>query len=338
MIGGKIRKNLSCETVLARVDEYNIMSYYLGEPIDLKKRYPSPFRSTGVDNHPNLCFMYGVDGKLIFKDFARGVGGDCFRFVQELFKLNLNQALEKIDDDFGLNIRSGKQSKFKANITERPEPIHKQKLIQIIPRDLTYEELCYWKEYNITPQELKLYNILGIQKLYLNKQLIPNVNKELRFAYVYDQYLKIYSPFSKEYKWISSCPNDYISGFDKIKYKVFIGKQDKRLIITKSLKDQIILSKFFPDVISTQNESTASIHNDDMQVILKGYDPKCVYMAYDNDEAGVKASTYYTEHYGFNYINVPKIFRREGIKDWSDLVKVKDLDTMRNYLKIKNLI
>lgn len=339
MITGKLKEKLSRESILSKVDDYNIITYYLGEQIDFKKKFASPFRDKGVDTNPNLAFFPGEDDKILFKDFANGVGGDCFKFVQELFKINFHEALQKIDEDFGLGIQ-GKEAKFKIQLTKKPDSIHKQsKLIQIVPRDVFIDkELEYWRSYHIGLQELNDYNIYPIERLYLNKQLITNPNKELRFAYLYDEYLKIYSPFSKDFKWISSCPNDYISGFDKIKYKVLTGTQDKKLIITKSLKDQIILSKFFPDVCSTQNESSASINDENMQVIIRGYEPKNVYIAYDNDEAGVRASCYYTTNWGFNYVNVPKIYRREGIKDWSDLVKEKDLDTMRNYLKIKKLI
>ena len=199
------------------------------------------------------------------------------------------------------------------------------------------KELDYWKQFEITASELNKKGILPIQKLFLNKQVISNPDKELRFAYIFDEYIKIYAPYGR-FKWMSSCPNDYISGFDEIKYKIFKGEQDKRLIISKSVKDELVLKKFFKDVCSTQNESSNSISPEDMEIIRKGYEDSFVYMAYDSDQAGVKNSQYYTENYHFNYFNVPKIFLREGIKDWADLVKHKGLDTMENYLKIKKLI
>jgi hypothetical protein len=339
MIQGKAKEKLNAEAILSKVDDYNIISFYLGEEFDFKRKFQSPFREKGTDNKPNLCFFPGENDRILFKDFANGIGGDCFKFVQEKFKINFHEALQKIDADFGLGIKANAEPKFKIQLTKKPDSIHKQtKLIQVIPRSFTPEELAYWADYEITEQELIEHNVFSIEKLYINKQLVANYKKELRFAYLFDDYLKIYSPLSQEFKWISSCPNDYISGFDKIKHKVFTGTQDIRLIISKSVKDEIVLSKFFKDVCSTQNESSASINDENMSYILKGYPPKSVYISYDNDEAGVRASQYYTEGYGFNYVNVPRVFRREGIKDWSDLVKHKGLDTMENYLKIKKLI
>lgn len=337
MINGKEKEKLKKEDILEKVDDYNIIRFYLGQDFDYKKKFPSPFRGK-PDDIPNLCFFPGDNGKILWKDFANGKGGDCFKFVQELFGINFHNALLKIDKDFGLGLHS-KPSDVKIQLKEKPDSIHKQtKLIQIVSRPFTPEDLQYWGSFEITEEELKAKNVFSIEKLYINKQLVPNYQKQIRFAYLFDDYLKIYSPLASEYKWISSCPNDYISGFDTIKWKIFKGIQAKRLIISKSVKDEMVLSKFFKDVCSTQNESSASINPENMEIIKKGYNPEDVFISYDNDEAGVQASLYYTKNYGFNYVNVPQIYRREGIKDWADLVKHKGLKAMENYLKIKKLI
>jgi hypothetical protein len=341
MIKGRIKElqRLDTEAILSKVDDYNIIRYYLGQDFNFKKDFHSPFRGKG--SRPNLRFFEGDagGGRIMFKDFATGQAGDCFRFVMFLHGCNFFEALEKIDEDFGLGIKAHKSPVFKVQLKKKPDSIHKQaRLVQVLPREFTKEDLEYWSRYEITQAELERKNVYSVDKLYMNKQLLPSKKDELRFAYQFDQYIKVYAPLSKEYKWISSCPNDFISGFDDIKYKIFKGIQSKKLIISKSVKDEIVLSKFFKDVCSTQNESPGAINYDDMGWILRGYNPEDVYIAYDNDETGVNASTYFTEGYRFNYVNVPKIFRREGIKDWADLVMYKGLDTMENYLKIKKLI
>lgn len=338
MIKGKEKEKLDKQTILNKVDDYNIIRFYLGQDFNFKKKYPSPFRGK-VDKKPNLTFFSGDDNRILYKDFANGKSGDCFSFVQELYGITFKEALIRIDSDLCLGIKSKPTKTFKIQLKEKPDSIHKQsKVIQITSKPFTLEELKYWEDYQISQEDLIRKNVFSIEKLYINKQLVPNYNKELRFAYLFDDYLKIYSPLSQGYKWVSSCPNDFISGFDEIKYKIFKGIQAKRLIISKSVKDEMILSKFFKDVCSTQNESKESINRENMEWILKGYKPENVYISYDSDDAGVEASTYYTKNYGFNYVNVPKVFRREGIKDWADLVKHKGLDTMENYLKIKKLL
>jgi len=41
--------------------------------------------------------------------------------------------------------------------------------------------------------------------------------------------------------------------------------------------------------------------------------------------------------HGFNYINVPRKYLVEGIKDWADLAKTHGMQTIENYLKEKGL-
>lgn len=329
---------LSKKAILSKIDDYSIMSHYLGEELDLKKKYSSPLRDGKRDENPNLSFFVGDDDEILFKDFAGDKSGDCIKFVQAIYNLDYNEALKKIDEDFGLGILSNSNPVFKINITKKPDSIFKQeKLIQVFTRDFTEGDLKYWSHYEINKQELENKDVSSVDTLYINKKRYPFNN--LRFAYLFDnRYVKVYTPLSKEYKWISSCPNDFMSGFDNIKFKIFKGNQDKKLIISKSVKDEIILSKFFKDVCSTQNESLGALNEENVDTILRGYDPKNVYVAYDSDKAGVSASTAICKKYGFNYVNVPKIFLREGIKDWADLVRHKGLDTLENYLKIKKLV
>lgn len=335
MIKGNEREKLTSKAILSKVDDYNIIRHFLGQDFDFKKKFHSPFRK---DREPNLCFFPGNDGRILFKDFATGVSGDCFNFVSKLnHDENHNDVLMRIDREMGLGIQS--KPVFTIKLVKKPDSIHKQaKLIQVVTKPFSTWDIDYWNSFEIYVPELLNKNVHSVKELYLNKQFIPNPYKELRFAYLFDDYLKIYSPFSKDFKWMSSTPNDYISGFDDIKHKVKFGLQDKILIISKSVKDELILKKFFKDVCSTQNESFAAINEENMQWILRGYEPKNVYIAYDSDNAGVQASKYFSESYGFNWINTPQIFQREGIKDFADLVKHKGLDTLENYLKIKKLI
>lgn len=340
MIGGKevVRnKNfveITEESILAKTTDYTIISYYLGEPVSFKKDYHSPFRSD--KRRPNLRFFLGSKGAILFKDFACGLSGNWVEFVKKKYNLGYNEALRKVYYDLGLDI--GSESKYPMRINVPPK---EKKLIQIVPKPFTLEDHLYWKQYELTYEELNNGNtkVFSIEKLYLNKQLLPSTPSELRFAYQFDQYLKIYTPYNTNgFKWMSTTPNDYISGFDDIKYKVFSGTQDEKLIISKSVKDEKILRKFFKDVCSTQNESPNAINRKNLETILKGYKPNNVYIMYDSDTPGVEASLYFTKNYGFNYLNTPKIYLREDIKDWADLVKFKGLDTMANYLKIKNMI
>lgn len=341
MIKGNIGKpeEIKVEDILAKVDDYNIIRFYLGEDFDFKRKFRSPFRDGGIDNTPNLCFFPGEE-RIIYKDFANGKSGDCFKFVQEIFGLTFYQALLKIDKDLGLGLKDKSNSPvFKIQLEKRPKNLQKtDTIIQIIPRDFTKEDIDFWSSFHITQGELERKKVHSVDRLYVNKQLMQNRENSPRFAYEYDQYLKIYTPFSKTLKWISSCPNDYISGFDEIKFKIFSGKQSDKLIITKSLKDEIILSKFYPDVCSTQNESEKAINDESIQWILKGYKRENVYIAYDGDKAGKDATMLLTYKYGFNSLDIPSVAIQLGMKDWADIAREGSLGTVEKVLKSQGFI
>lgn len=341
MIKGVFRKNISREDIFDKVDDYNIIRFYLGSDFDFKKAVPSPFRAENKpDKTPNLKFFKNKEGKIIWKDFALDEpGGDAITFVMRLGnnELTYQETIEKIKKDFGID-GNGNTSKD-IKLRKAPEASqHIKKTIQIIAKKFSNKDLEYWGQFYITKGELEKKNVLSIQKLWLNKQLITNPKKELRFAYPLEEYIKIYIPENKDFKWISTIPINLVSGIREIISKIDSGTQDKKLVITKSVKDEILLKKFFRDVCSTQNECHVSLSEENIQKILTGYKPEDVYIAFDNDKTGVKSSKYYTEKYGFNYINVPKIYIREKITDWGDLVKEKDLETMERYLQIKKLI
>lgn len=359
--GVEKRKDILDKDIIFKfINDENIYNYYLNnkkisDKLDIKKFYPSPFRLNG-DENPNLrFFLSGDEGKerLLFKDFASNQSGDSISFIMELLNLNYPEALKRIYLDFEIENKINKTEnldtlKNKNQINNENENIKRIKntLIQIIPRDFTKEELNYWKEYYITKEELNLNNIYSEDRLYLNKKLIRKekkidcyYNSNYRFAYLYDQYLKIYTPYSKNNKWLSNTPNDFISGFDDIKYKIFRGIQDEKLIISKSKKDEIVLKKFFKDVCSTQNESVSSINEENLDIIRKGYKKENIFIAYDSDAPGVKASKHYTDAYGFKWVNPPRdLISQEGIKDFAEMIKYKGENSLYEYFKSKNLI
>ena len=336
MIKGREKETLTLKTVLSRVSQYDIYKYYLGHDFDFRKKYISPFRE---DKTPSLGFKYVSNGDIIYRDFGDDrYRGNIIKFMYQLYGLNYNEALKKIDEDLDLGILKPAtgDKKFKITLTKLPEFKEKDNVIQITTRSFTEEDIKYWWQYHISLKELIENDVYSIEKLWLNK--VPFIFKSnLRFAYLYDDKFKIYQPYNKECKWITNTRNSYVSGIDLIKYKCHTGIQDNKLIITKSKKDEIILKKFFKDVCSVQSEGTGSLTGETIEYLKKHYGAKNIYIFFDSDQPGVKASKYYTDH-GLNYVNIPRIYLYEGIKDCGDLVKEKGLDTLENYLRIKKLI
>lgn len=332
MVAGKVKEELTNETILKRISEFDIYRYYVGEDFPIGKMIHSPMPGR-KDNHPSFLignragFMYHID-------FADGrLKGNCFQFVMQKEMLpNYDSALRKIDKDFNLGIREGKLEDVKAPVFIQPTLIEtEQKFFQVqYTSKLNLEEKRYWDEYYITPIELEENDIYVVKKLWIDRQLQPMKLGELCFGYKEGPLWKIYRPTAcRRRKWLNNMTLDTIEGLDKI------VKAEKG-VVTKSRKDRVVLKKFIKDVISVQNESLHALPPDKAKIISDNWDE--VYVNYDNDEAGKKNSWIVTKEYGYRHINVPDSYLSENITDPSDLIKAYGPDTVYNYLQSKNLI
>src|SRR5690606_27079001 len=97
--------------------------------------------------------------------------------------------------------------------------VKSKKLIQFIPDEWSKRHLHYWRTYEIGLDELlEEKDIYPVKELYIDKKHYKNYNNELRFAYVEEGGVKIYSPFSKKMKWLSSLPLTHIFGLNRLPY------------------------------------------------------------------------------------------------------------------------
>jgi len=333
MIKGVKKVKLSPESVLQRISEYDIFRYYMPDRgWKVNQVTYSPFR-----NERNPSFMIGnKNGYLSFIDFAdTNKRGGCFDFVQMLFNLaSLHDVLRMIDRDFGLGIYGKPTGEYKRIVAEykQPEDVGKRySLIQVQTRPFTKEELAYWNQYHQDIQDLRDNNIYSIKKLYLNKQLFSLKETELRFGYFYDGHWKIYRPYSeRKTKWV---PNNVpITAMD--------GKQDiencRIAFINKSKKDYMVMKKIYPCCCAVQNEGVACFSHENVEYLKANSDVQI--LSFDSDVAGVANSQQITKLFDFEYLNVPKKYLKEGIKDWADLAKAHGLKAIEEYLTEKQLL
>jgi len=195
MISGRKKTKLTIEAVLDRVSEYDIFRWYMPDKSwKINQVTYSPFRQ---ENNPS--FLIGnKHGRLSFIDFAdTSRRGDCFTFVKTLYNLQcIDDVLKMIDRDFNMGIANGAPTQeYKKIISEykQPEDLGKRySMIQVKTRKFTQEELAYWNQYHQDIQDLRDNNIYSVSKVYLNKQLFPIKDNELRFGYFYDGHWKIY--------------------------------------------------------------------------------------------------------------------------------------------------
>ena len=333
--GSRKSDHIKVEDVLSKISEYDIFMFYMPHK-NWKLNTPtlSPFR-----REHNPSFLIGTkNGRVQYIDFTdTSVKGGCFDFVQELFGIShLQEALQLIDKDFGLGL-SGKINinKYKRIVADYKQPeIEEEKkysIIQVITRKFTSRELAYWNQYHQDEMDLKANNVYAVKKVYLNKSLFPLKESELIFGYLYDDRWKIYGPYrDKSFKWV---PNNVpITAMD--------GKADilncHTAFINKSKKDYMVMKKLFPTSCAVQNEGMGCFSEENVRYIKDN--SKFQLLSFDSDDVGVKNSQQITNSFGFGYINVPRKYLIEGIKDWADLAKAYGMEEVENYLKQRKII
>jgi len=248
--------------------------------------------------------------------------------------VSMDDVLKKIDQDFGLGFnRAGVIGDYKRIIAEykQPEELGKRyALIQASVRKFTHEELEYWNQYHQSLDDLRANNVFSIKEVFLNKSRFPLKEIDLRFGYLYDGHWKIYRPFvDKRSKWVpNNVPITALDGQD--------GQMCSNLMIQKSKKDFMVMSKVYPHNVAVQNEGIACFSHENV-AYFKEVSGRQI-LSFDSDATGVTNSKQITELFGFDYCNVPRKYLKEGIKDWADLAKAHGLEVIENYLKEKGLL
>jgi hypothetical protein len=326
MIKAKKRKILNVDTILSLVSEYSIYRFYLKRDFKLGHTIKSPFRE---DDNPSFGIMATKSGRLYHTDFARTeYRGTFVDLVMQLYQIPYNEALSRIDEEMGLGINSSKET-YQELVKEYKQPkIEKQDtFIQVKAKKFDPSELAYWNSYHIDLQDLKNNDVYSVKKLYINRIQYPINPHDLCFGYLLEDSWKIYWPYApKKDKWKSNIPIDRMWGMENIKSGC------NKVVVTKALKDMIILKKILPEVAATQNESTVSINNINIEILQNNC--KEVYLNFDSDSAGIINCTFYNQ-YGFKWINVPSEYRE---KDFADLARNQGMESVVSYFKKKGIV
>lgn len=286
-----------------------VFCYYLGYTYNLGKVFNSPLRK---DANPSFAIFEGNNG-LMFKDFATGESGDCIKFVQLMFNISRNKAITKILVDLFLsNLRHSTTKNISNYHSNRKVP--RNVSIGLKTRDMDDIDISFWKQFYITKGTLDKYKVVSCSHVWINDNLIwKRTDKEPIFAYLIDDHIKIYRPYSeRKSKWGGNTNENNLFGYDQLPWL------DDVLIITKSGKDVMVLSELGYNAISPNSE-TALITKDIADVLIKRF--KTIYVLMDNDTTGKKAAKRYVDNYNFINIELPS---KE--KDISDYIKVHGID------------
>ena len=296
------------ELLLEHNNEETYMAYYLGIPIK-KGLFISPLR---VDHKPTCSFYKGR--RLYFKDFATG---ECLSFenvVMKKYGCNYHEALEIIAKDFGII----KGNNPKAIPLQPIFKKDKKTTIQIEAKSFTNEELRWWEQFGITKNTLIKYRVYSCKTVFLNGNIESIYDPKCpSYGYYFGnsedgrELWKIYYPFRKTFRFIGNIKTTTIQGYQQL------PKKSKLLVITKSLKDVMLLFTLGIAAIAPQSE-TQFISNDVLNTLKTRF--KYIVLVFDNDQTGIEFTNKIKRKYDWI---IPMIIpRKYKAKDISDFYKM----------------
>ena len=307
-------------SVMTGVTEEVLFVYYMdGKEFVYGKPMISPFlRANGYpEKDPSFVIYKGKKDprKPIFIDFGLGVSGNVFTFIQLKKGLSYEGVKKLIVDDFWKNGRSSSMADVKMTIVEIPIEEAKKTLLGIKKQNFTAADAKFWKKFGISIATLKEYNVSSCKHVSSTKEgerkIIRTYSKTKPiYAYEYGKdAFKVYCPeHEKQFKWLfqGKC-SDHIEGFDQL------NAAGELLIITKSLKDVMLLREFGYDAISLQSESARMTEKLDT-MIKRRFSQIIVF--YDNDEAGIRGAINLCDLWGYKSVKIESRYLSKDISDF----------------------
>lgn len=315
----KLPDNITLDWILSKVTEYDIYAKYIGQ-FKVGMIYNSPFRK---DKNPSFGIYYSKRTKqLLFKDHGTGECGNVIKFVS-LFtgKTKYNDILSDIVDK--LNITNNTKLVSSKQYIPPTETV-----IGVVRQEFTDVDINYWKQFNISINTLKKFNVNSIE-YYLCNGIVKGTYKRENPMYAYKVYnnFKIYRPLADKYtKWRNNLTDYDIQGYEQLPQKGDI------LFITKSMKDVMCLHEMGYPAVSPSSESTF-LPKDVLEQLKTRF--KRIIILFDRDTAGVKRSRKLSRETGLEAMFINKKFKA---KDVSDAVKANSFEEIKNWLDetIKN--
>ena len=306
------------------------MSYYLGVPIK-KGLFRSPLRN---DQHSTCSFFRGQSGNLYFKDFATG---QCLTFegvVMAKYGCTYHNALKIIAIDFGY-IQSDevkKQAAKKPQIKIQPKfESEKETFIQVEIKDFSESELKWWNSFGISKETLNKYKVYSIKTVFLNGNIYA---QSTQHSPIYGYYFgkkgnieqwRIYIPKRREFRFIGNVSTKTIQGYKQLPEK------GKLLVITKSMKDSMLLSSLGIPAVAPNSE-TQFVSEKLLEELKERF--KNIVLLYDSDLTGVRFMNKIRKQY--HDLIVCMIPRKYEAKDISDFYqkygRSKTIEVIKEYI------
>lgn len=281
MLNFEFTPEITKEFLQNKHSDETYFEYYLGFPVT-KKLFTSILRT---DNRPTCSFYRNKFGDLIYKDFGTGDSYNFIGLVMAMFNLSYYQALHKIAVDFGF-VKDTEIQTNKVKIKESTSKIESSgpTYIQITRKSFSKEELDWWAKFGIDESLLNKYNVYSCEHVFINGKLsVSATPSNFIFGYYFGtdnnrELWKIYMPLRKKFRFLNNISMDILQGYDQL------PDTGPLLIITKSMKDSIVLNRLGIPAVAPNSE-VLIISQEQMNEFHKRF--KYIVFYWDRDYAGV---------------------------------------------------
>lgn len=302
------------DEIESKLSSLDIYQHYIDNKITkIPFKTISPFRKE--EKNPSFSLYKSKNNKILWKDFTLNESGDVYSFVMKLHGISFAKAIMLIKDNI-LNhngdILLSKQYKTdKNNIS-----IQKDSNVLITPHYYNEEDIPlsyynYWDKYKVINKNILDKNKVSCAKyIYFNNYLYYNYKPDdIIIVYKWKRknynkiYYKIYKPMNKTNKWLSNFRGSskwLVHGLNDIDIS------QHYIIITKSVKDKMVLEGLGFNAISIQNEGI-SIPLEIINYLRSLYN--YIYVLYDND---------YNKSKNWGQLSAKKL-----ISTYPDLINIK---------------
>ena len=289
---------LTISNVRKLVDDYSLISHYLGQELELHTKYSSPLREG--DENPSFSLFYGYGTldptKLYFKDQIGIASGDVYEFLLKyLGAKTVHSLLEQINYDLQLGLNCNETNiGLKPTVIKRI-PVEKERpKIEVVSQKPTKAFIDYWfGRYEVIQYWLNYYMtkcVRDIHYVYSSRTSIISP-KTLCIGYPIGMYNKVYLPFeSKEFKFRNNYPQNYVEGHLQIDWT-----RNDLLLISKAFKEDIFFRNHWNIQAVSGKSETTYIPDFIMQKYLQHFKRVVVWL--DPDEAGIRSMQYYKTMY-----------------------------------------
>lgn len=225
------------DLIYSYTTDFELLNYYLSIR-EVPCLINSPLRK---DEKPSMG-LYSPDGDHInFTDFGTGESGGTLSLLSSLFHLDKLETLRKIKIDLKLfnNSEPHKLNQITKSLGKRTYSCNTELSCKI--RNWRPHDLEYWASFGISKKWLDFGNVYPISHIFISKRDRTHIIPAEKYAYAYVEHkdnktsLKIYQPYSKEYKW---CNKHDSSTWDLWRQ---LPKTGDNLIITSSRKDALCI-------------------------------------------------------------------------------------------------